>query len=70
MICHFLTSINLLFRCMYIFILLVHILDAQSPPTQIITKSISSKEVVIITGNFSLNGKLTNIAEYVLDEAE
>ena len=54
---------------LFLFQLIFHILNAQkSPPVG--TKSIRSKEVIIITGNFSLNGKLTNIAEYDLQTSE
>ena len=67
---HILILFYLFVRNIYTLLIIVNILNAQSPPSQIATKTLSSKEVVIITGNFSLNGKLTNIAEYDLQEAE
>jgi hypothetical protein len=67
-----LSQVRLFIKTFYFVLILLHILQfqAQNPPSQTITKTILSKEVVIITGNFSLNGKLTNIAEYDLLEAE
>lgn len=60
--------------------IILTISHSQSPPNQIvggnsggsttIQRSIRSKEVIIITGNFSLDGKLTNIAEFDIQESK